>query len=317
MAILTVPSENQLRAFAEAYALGSLEDARGLEAGTVNTSYALRIGGRPWFLRIYEEQGHAGAEAEAELLVHLAASGVPTPSPEPGRDGLRVRSVGDKPAALFPWFAGEMRCQRAVTPEAAHAVGVALARIHLAGAPAGSPLGAGRFGPRDMAERCARVATAKDETARPLAGPLREALLAFAERREARRVPTGLVHGDLFRDNVLWEGERIAALLDFESAFLGPFVYDLVVTILSWSFGDDLVPEVARAIVRGYASVRPLEPGEKDAIFDEAVYAAMRFTTTRITDDAIRVGKRWQRFVRRREILEGLGPRGLLEVLGA
>jgi homoserine kinase type II len=315
MAILTVPSESELRCLTDAYALGPLEDARGIQAGTVNTSYALRLGGRPWFLRIYEEQEHAGAEAEAELLVHLAAAGVPTPRPEMGRDGRRVRSVRGKPAALFPWVDGTMRCQASVDPEAGRAVGVALAKVHDAGAPAGSPLGAGRFGPEDLAARCARVASAKDEAARPLAPSLHAGFLAFAASRDAS-LPCGLVHGDLFRDNVLWEGFAITALLDFESAFVGPFVYDLAVTMLAWSFGDALIPGVARAIVDGYRSVRELEPPERAALFDESVFAAMRFTTTRITDDAIRVGKRWQRFVARREAIEQLGRTGLAEVLG-
>jgi homoserine kinase type II len=315
MAILTVPSENELRSLTDAYALGPLEDARGIQAGTVNTSYALQLGGRPWFLRIYEEQEHAGAEAEAELLVHLAAAGVPTPRPETGQDGRRVRSVRGKPAALFPWVDGTMRCQASVSAEAGRAVGVALAKVHAAGAPPGSPLGAGRFGPEDLAARCARVASAKDEAARPLAPSLRAGFLAFAARRDAS-LPSGLVHGDLFRDNVLWEGPSITALLDFESAFIGPFVYDLAVTVLAWSFGDALLPGVARAIVDGYRSVRELAPGERAALFDESVFAAMRFTTTRITDDAIRVGKRWQRFVARREAIEQLGRGGLAEVLG-
>lgn len=317
MAILTVPSDSDLRAFVAAYALGPLEAARGIEAGTVNTSYALTVGGQPWFLRIYEEQGRSGAEAEAELLVHLAAAGVSTPRPEAGQDGRRVREVAGKPAALFPWVTGTMRCTRSVTPEAGHAVGVALAKVHAAGAPAGSPLGRGRFGPEDLAERCARVAAAKDLAARPLATPLREAFLAFAARRD-RALPSGLVHGDLFRDNVLWDGDRadIAALLDFESAFIGPFVYDLAVTVLAWSYDDDLRVDVARAIVDGYRTVRELLPAERAAFFDEALFAAMRFTTTRITDDAIRVGKRWQRFVARREALERLGREGLSQVLG-
>jgi homoserine kinase type II len=127
------------------------------------------------------------------------------------------------------------------------------------------------------------------------------------------------VHGDLFRDNVLFSSahsDRIAALLDFESAHEGPFVFDLAVTILSWSFRDDFELPVARAIVSGYRSVRTLDLEESAAFFDEAVLACLRFTVTRITDDAIRVGKRWQRFVQRRLALEAMGPDGVREAFG-
>src|SRR3954471_17725060 len=103
MAILTVPSEDELETLVSAYALGSLRSARGIEAGTVNTSYALELEKGRYFLRIYEEQARPGAEAEARLLLHLAAAGVETPAPVVGKDGAMVRTVAGKPAAVFPW----------------------------------------------------------------------------------------------------------------------------------------------------------------------------------------------------------------------
>lgn len=317
MAILTVPSEADLAALADAYALGPLESAEGLEAGTVNTSYRLVLGGRRFFLRIYEEQGPDGADQEAALLLHLAKAGVPTPTPEAGRDGRRTRIVAGKPAALFRWVDGAMVCTNGVSVQHAEVIGGALARIHLAGPPPGRALGGGRFGPNEIMARCDRVATSRDEVARTLAEPLREAVCSVAARRRATKATSrGLVHGDLFRDNVLWDRDRITALLDFESAHEGPFVFDLAVTILSWSFRDDFELPVARAIVSGYRSVRELDQEERDAFFDEAVLACLRFTVTRITDDAIRVGKRWQRFVHRREALERMGPSGVREAFG-
>ncbi len=315
MAILTVPRDDELDTLVGAYDLGRRRSARGIEAGTVNTSYALDLEAGRFFLRIYEEQGRDGAEAEARLLLHLAASGVRTPAPVVARDGAMVRSVAGKPAAVFPWVDGDMLCLRAVTPAAARDVGVALARMHLAGPPPGVLLGPGRFQPEDLVARCDRVATSRDELARAESDALRSAVSAIAAKRRAD-LPSGLVHGDLFRDNVLWHEGRIAALLDFESAHRGPFAYDIAVTILSWSFRDTFDAEVGRAIVAGYGEVRALEPSERDGLFAEAVFAALRFTITRITDEAIRVGKRWQRFVARREALERLGASGLSEALG-
>ncbi|MCW5836067.1 MAG: homoserine kinase, partial [Labilithrix sp.] len=90
----------------------------------------------------------------------------------------------------------------------------------------------------------------------------------------------------------------------------------LAVTLLSWSYGSRLDTDLGRALVRGYREVRELEPGDREVLYDEALFAALRFTITRITDDAIRVGKRWQRFVERREAIERLGRAGLAEALG-
>jgi homoserine kinase type II len=319
MAILTLPSEAELTALTARYALGALREARGIEAGTVNTSYVLELEAGRFFLRIYEEQDHAGAAREAKVLAHLASRGVPTPAPVVDREGGSTTVIAGKPAALFPWIEGQILCQKRVTPEAAEVLGASLARIHQAGHAPDAPLDAGRFGPEALVSRCDRIASSRDPDARKLAEPLRARVSAIAQARR-RDVPGGLIHGDLFRDNVLWEAGdlacRIAALLDFESAHDGPFAYDLAVTILSWSFGSTFDFGIAAAIVRGYRSVRELEPVEREVLYDESILAAVRFTITRITDDAIRVGKRWQRFVERREAIEALGARGYLEVLG-
>ena len=88
-------------------------------------------------------------------------------------------------------------------------------------------------------------------------------------------------------------------------------------TILSWSYDNELELPIARAIAEGYRSVRPFTDEERFAFFDEATFATLRFTITRITDDAIRVGKKWQRFVERREALAALGRDRLAEMLGA
>ena len=203
-----------------------------------------------------------------------------------------------------------------VTAPVARALGEALARMHLAGpAPAPlPPLGAGRFGADELVARCDRIAKSTDAEARVQSEPLRDAIIR-TDRRRRTDLPKGLVHGDLFRDNVLWHEGKIAALLDFESAHTGPLAYDLAVVSLSWAYRDSFDFVVARALVAGYQSVRELLPVEVEGLYAELVFASLRFTVTRITDDAIRVGKRWQRFVARREALEQLGPAGVREAL--
>jgi homoserine kinase type II len=321
MAILTVPQEDELRAVSTAFSsLGDLHAVHGITGGTVNSSYALDFTAGRYFLRIYEEQDAKGAARESQVLAHLAGNGVVTPAPMTASTGETLFTIGGKPAAVFPWVEGEILCQARVTPLHAHEVGRAVARIHKAGHAPGAPLDAGRFGPRELEKRCERVALSTDPEAKALAPTLRAACLAAATQRDENgyRAPSGLIHGDLFRDNVLWDRAtgKIAALLDFESASDGPFAYDLAVTILAWSYGATLDLSIARALVEGYRSVRELERADREVLFDEMLLAALRFTITRITDDAIRVGKRWQRFVERRQAVEALGNKGLREALG-
>ena len=165
-------------------------------------------------------------------------------------------------------------------------------------------------GHEDLLVRLDRTSPAK---ARPelaaQAEPLRAKLEQCARRRDPT-LPRGLIHGDLFRDNVLWQGDRIAALLDFESASEGALAYDLMVTALAWCFGDALDQALLRAMIDGYESVRPLSASERAALVTEGSAAALRFTITRITDYAMRVTgeprviKDWRRFAMRLAALE-------------
>jgi homoserine kinase type II len=116
------------------------------------------------------------------------------------------------------------------------------------------------------------------------AAPLRRALNAWSARRDSS-LPRALIHGDLFRDNVLWNGAEIAALLDFESASDGVLAYDLMVTVLAWCFGDALDVSLARAMVAGYAEVRALSRAETDGLLERVALrrCGSRSRASRIT----------------------------------
>jgi homoserine kinase type II len=323
MAVLTKITDDEARALVAAYGLHDLRAVEGIPAGSVNSNFALHIDGAVprLFLRIYEEQDKAGAEHETAMLEHLASAGVPTPAPLRRTDGRLVSSVGGKPAALFPWRDGQMRCQAAVTEEDANRLGEALARVHLAGAQQQAQKG--RFEFEHLLDRLRRIAQSGSERFERLVPSLQDALVRTQAARDPA-IPTGLIHSDLFRDNVLWDGSgSISALLDFESACRGTYAYDLMVCVLSWCFGDDLKPDLARAMHEGYERVRPLSDAERHGLLAEGSFAALRFTITRITDYALRqsaagprVVKDWQRFSIRFERLQTLGEEGLRNALG-
>jgi homoserine kinase type II len=325
MAALTPLSMADAKALFAEYDLGEACD--GMEvttvtAGTVNSSYAVRFGETRRFVRIYEEQDHDGARTEAARLELLAGRGVRTPAPLRRRDGAFVGTMHDKPVVVFPWRDGEMRCLASVMPADAHRVGVALAELHRAGADIS--VAVGRFEPSDLEVRLDRLAGVPFPAIASQAGPLREKLAHWVEKRDAS-LPRGFVHGDVFRDNVLWNGEgEISALLDFESASLGVLAYDLMVTVLAWSFRDGLEEAIARGIVEGYETVRVMGEDERAGLLAEGCVAAVRFAITRLTDAELRAAeagvaprrdKDWRRFAKRLAVLEGLGMVGLKRVL--
>ena len=305
MATFTKPDPHELRTFLGANGFDKCDEFQGVEGGSVNSNFSFLSGGSRWFLRIYEEQDETGATKERAMVAALARAGVPTPVAK------AHGTLAGKPAAVFPWVEGAMVCQRGMTPGRAQAVGAALARVHLAG---GSiPLGEGRFHIDALRTRLERI---------PEPYPIvriRTILAALAENRDDA-LPVGLVHGDLFRDNVLWSCEGIAALLDFESAFRGPLVFDLAVTLLAWCYGDAFEPVLARALVSGYEAARPLAADEKRAFYTEARFAAVRFTITRITDYAMRSGenrvmKDWRRFLARLDAPDAMGESGFARLI--
>lgn len=305
MALLTRLSFDQVDALLEPFGLAP---ARGLEPvpkGSVNSNYFVDTDRGRFFLRVFEEQGPEGAGYEMRLLGHLAAHGVPTPAPLTAAGGACFVTLGDKPVAVFPAVRGDELCQARVTPETSRAAGEALARVHLAGASFGERR-AGRF---DAAGLMARLdAVVPTDLSEPGLLPRLRAELG----RPLPDLPFGPIHGDLFRDNVLWQDGRIVALLDFESAADGLLAYDVAVTILAWTYGSRFEAPLVRSLLAGYEGLRTLSPDERAALPRLAERAACRFVVTRITDFHLRtlrapgtvLTKDYRRFVRRWDAIE-------------
>ena len=282
-----------------------------LSAGSVNSNFALTgADGRRYFARLYEEQGRQGALAELALVAALGRAGVPVVQCLPRRDGAGVGDFEGKAFAVFPWLDGEILCQGRVTALACVKLGAALARVHLTSAEVAAP-GEGRFRIVDLRERLLRVERAGrpeylDDVAR-----IRERLLHYEAQRQGQNAPRGVIHSDLFRDNVLWtkQGE-LSALLDFESACFGAFAYDVMVTICAWCYGARFEPELVEAFLRGYHAVRPIVGRELAALKVEGAVGCLRFASTRITDFSLRVApgqpplRDYRRFLARLSAIE-------------
>ncbi|HEY8942854.1 MAG TPA: homoserine kinase [Polyangiaceae bacterium] len=307
MALLTPMSLSEATVLAGRFGV-RIVHAEPLSAGSVNSNFRFRgDDGALYFARIYEEQGFEGARTEIDLLTALHGEGVPVVRPLLTRDGAGTTEFAGKPFVLFPWVEGEWLCLRRVTPERCRTLGAALARVHLASPRVGS-LPQGRFRPPDMLERLTKVEASGVRELDPFVARIREAYARYLEQR--RELPSGVCHGDLFRDNVLWSGERLAALLDFESASWGCFAYDLMVTALAWCYTDSLQLDRVRALFEGYASVRIPSAAERESLEVEGALACLRFATTRITDFELRTppgarpARDFRRFLERLAALE-------------
>jgi homoserine kinase type II len=287
-------------------------------AGTVNSNYFLDTDRGRVFVRLYEQQDTDGVAYEWSLLDHLSSHGVSVPERVhgPGPGELRV---GGRPVAVFRLVSGRDLCQALVTESRTHAVGAALARASRAGED--FPIvRKGRFGLPDVARL---LGSASQAGRLELVAPIARLQALHAELGEKLpSLPSGVVHGDLFRDNVLWQDDRIVALLDWESASDGSIIYDLAVTMLAWCCGDTLDWNLARSMVAGYRSERELKPQEWEGLWWSMRFACLRFATTRISDVFLKGSypagyKDFRRFLQRLDVVEQYAAQDMRSLLGS
>ena len=298
-------SAAEVREILAAFGVADYTSHQPIAVGTINTNLRVDTAGGRLFLRINEGKSEDDVAREAAIVAHAAAQGVPTPVPRPARDGRAFALWHAQIVSLFPWVPGRTLARAEVTAAHAAAVGAALARLH--GASAGfSDRRPGRYEPPEIAARLARVAA----LARPELAPALAVLspeLARLQTERAADLPTGIIHGDLFVDNVLYDDTgRLSALIDFEQASWGRLAYDLAVTTLAFGYGrDDFRADIVRALVGAYADVRPPTDAERAGFGAELRFVACRFAVTRITDVHLKrhagaaPGKNYQRYLDR------------------
>jgi homoserine kinase type II len=303
-------AEADVHAILRDFGVAGYRSHHPIAVGTINTNVRVETDDGTLFLRVNEGKSLDDVGRESAIVAHLAARGVPTPVQRVATSGQPFVLWKDQIVSLFPWVAGRTLERAELTAAHGAAAGAALARLHLAGADFADRR-AGRYEPDEIDRRLAHVAGLGRPELMPAQAILTSELGTLAGER-AVGLPAGLIHGDLFVDNVLFAGDHLAALLDFEQASWGRLAFDLAVTVLAFGFGrDDFRPDVTRALIDAYAAVRPPTPAERAAFGAELRFAACRFAVTRITDVHLRQGagaapgKRYQRYLARLASVQG------------
>jgi homoserine kinase type II len=321
MAVYTELGEAEIAAAVRAWGLPPPERVRPEPKGGVNTNHHLWAGGRRFFLRVNEGKADADVLFEAEVLRFLADARFAVSRLLPAEDGRPFVVVAGRQAMLFAYAAGEEVRTDAATPERCRRVGEQLARLH--------DLSAGFAGERTNPYGPARVAEWL-RALRPDGGGDREVAAALPLLEEELGLalslpgaPRGLVHGDLFVDNVLWIGERVSAVLDWEMSCTEAFAYDLAVALSAWCYTDRYDGSRAAALVAGYRTRRRVEPETLAALYPWARFAALRFAASRIhgyhrallAPDRL-VRKDWRRYRDRLAALREMGEGGFRALAG-
>ena len=290
MAVYTHLGAEELAELIAHYDVGELVSAKGIAEGISNSNWLLETtgGGEPgkrFILTMYERRIELrDLPFFLALLDHLAGKGCPVPRTIHDRNGAAYRMIEDKAVALIEYLPGVSVDHP--TPEQARSVGAALANNHLAIAdfPDKRWNDLGLAGWDDTIHGLGTEALATIDPALP---DLLFDELAFFAGEWPGGLPHGVVHCDLFPDNVLMLGNEVSGLIDFYFAASDQFAYDLAVTHAAWSFerrNGDYRDDIGKALLQGYESVRPLGAAERDAMPVLARGACMRFIASRAED---------------------------------
>ena len=282
MSVFTPVSEDQLADWLRRYSVGTLGALEPIAAGIENTNYFVTTSQGRFVLTLFEKLGAKELPFYLNLMAHHARHGIPCPAPIADLADRYLGELNGKPAALVTRLAGKWM------PRPGHAecgqLGALLARMHLAGGSYPQFVENPR-GPRWWRETAPRV--------RPFLDAERQALLdgemAFQARHRFSELPRGPVHGDLFRDNALFESGRLCGVIDYYFAGVDVLLFDVAVCANDWCLVDTttdrrLNSTLVDVFLTQYAAVRPFTAAEREAWPALLRAAALRFWLSRLYD---------------------------------
>ena len=284
MAVFTPVTEEQAALLMSQLGLGELTDLRGIEGGIENTNYFATTDLGEYVLTLFERLNHEQLPFYLFLMKHLAEKGIPVPNPAANQDGDILHTLCDKPAAVVNRLLGKSQ----LDPDATHCaeVGAMLARMHLAG----EDYNRSQPNLRGLAwwnDTVPVVLPFLDEGQ----ASLLQSELAYqnhiAQGAAYQALPKGPVHADLFRDNVMFEGEKLTGFFDFYFAGHDTWLFDLSVCMNDWCIdlnSGEHVPDRALAMLNAYQEVRPLRPAERQLLPAMLRAGALRFWISRLWD---------------------------------
>ncbi len=280
MAVYTEVSDAELEAFLADYDIGQAESFKGIAEGVENTNYVLTTTRGQYFLTLYEKRvDPRDLPFFLGLMDHLAERGINCPRPIHARDGNALRTLVGKPAAVTTFLQGMW--PRRMTVKHCGPIGEAAAKLHLAG--------------RDFALKRPNALSVPGW--RPVFGGARDHIdqdlahelvgeLDFFDANWPKELPGGVIHADMFNDNVFFLNERLSGIIDFYFACNDFLAYDVAICLNAWCFEPDNAFNAtkARALLQGYDKVRTLDDAERNALPTLARGAALRFMLTRLYD---------------------------------
>jgi homoserine kinase type II len=283
MAVYTDVSEVELEAFLQNYPAGRLMSYKGIAEGSENSNFLLHTSTGSYILTLYEKRvDRNDLPFFLGLMHHLAGKGISCPLPVQRKDGELIGMLAGRPAALITFLEGMW--MRRPTVGHCREVGKALAEMHVAGAD--FPLSRENSLAIEGWRKLWQASRGRADEVEPGLADGVDADFALFDANWPRDLPAGVIHADLFPDNVFFLGEKLSGVIDFYFACNDLYAYDVATCLNAWCFEKDFSFNLTKgtALLAGYQGVRPLSDSEKAALPILARGSALRFMLTRLYD---------------------------------
>ncbi len=279
MSVYTVISKNELSLWLENFSIGKLENFQGIVSGIENTNYYVNTTKGKYVLTIFEKLRASELNYYLNLMSHLSLEGLPVASPVVNRNNSFVGIIKNKPASIVTRLNGDP----VNAPHKYHCseVGRTLAQIHESG------LSYEKILTNPRGKRWWEAAAKKIyKFIKPEARDMLQDEIAIQKSLMADDLPRGVIHGDLFRDNVLFHGSNIGGVIDFYFACNDMLIYDLAITVNDWCITESHELDLIKAgnLIKSYQQIRSLTREEVEIWPYMLRAAALRFWVSRLYD---------------------------------
>ncbi|MCE8052695.1 homoserine kinase [Halomonas daqingensis] len=279
MAVFTPLSDAQVAEFLRRFDVGELVFLAGVAGGTENSTFFVTTDRHELVLTLFEQGEHEELPFFVELLDYLDEHRLPVPGPVHDREGIALHSLAGKPSLLFPRLPGRHPMSPNLTQ--CRALGDALGRMHVVS----QHFPGHRPNPRDlnwltaMHHKVLGYLSPEDQTLMKDEVEIYQGVFG-----DAPELPHGALHGDLFRDNTLFEDDRLGGIIDFYNGCTGDLLFDLAIVINDWASGPDGRLDRARhdAIISAYQARRPLTATECEVWPTMLRMTALRYWLSRL-----------------------------------
>ena len=279
MSVYTAVSEEKLNDFLSNYDIGQLKSFSGISEGIENTNYFVTTSESQFVLTIFEWLNPKEIPYFLDLMAHFSKNSIPCPCPIADKTGDYLRTLCDKPATLITRLDGHTL--KDVNAMHTEQTGNLLALMHCTN-PSLEHSPYDTRGIEWCEKQSQRLANMMDKNDYALLS----SEIEYQRNLNISHLPTGIIHADLFRDNVLFNGDRLSGVIDFYYAYNGLLLYDVAVTVNDWCRNQDASIDSQRynALINAYNQKRPFTDAEHDSWQDCLRRAALRFWTSRLSD---------------------------------